>query len=113
MEMFEKLKFRLSPNHLNKFSSKDNHNSILHHLRTQMKHFPVGPAGENSQGEFLSSFKEIDSILFHFPLILNGIDKTLMMDLIFHLKQACISQHTNISFSLKNYIKTKSLNHGI
>ena len=65
-----------------------------------MKHFPVGPAGENSQGEFLSSFKEIDkkksysidSILFHFPLILNGIDKTLMMDLIFHLKQACGKQ---------------------
>ena len=86
-----------------------------------MKHFPVGPAGENTQGEFLSSFKEkdkkksysIDSILFHFPLILNGIDKTLMMDLIFHLKQACISQNTNISLSLKNYIKTKSLNHGI
>ena len=60
MEMFEKLKFRLSHNHLNKFLSKDNHNSILHHLRTQMKHFPVGPAGENSQGEFVSSFKEID-----------------------------------------------------
>ena len=73
------------------------------------------------KGSFLSSFKEIDKkkILqyrfnpFPFPLILNGIDKTLMMDLIFHLKQACISQNANISLSLKNYIKTKSLNHGI
>ena len=65
MEMFETLNFRLSHNHLNNCLSK--RKSQLNFTSfTQMKHFPVGSAGENSQGEFLSSFKETDKQILQY-----------------------------------------------